>query len=64
MTLTLFEVLDVAAGQSDPDLVDFGRRHWGAGSIVFLFSFGDVTHCKSKLMSQEVTGSSISSREK
>lgn len=64
MTLTLFEVLDVAAGQSNPDLVNFGRRHGGAGSIVFLFSFGDVTHCESKLMSQEVTRRVVSTQKR
>ena len=41
---TLLEVLDVAAGEGDPDLVDFSTGHWGTGSVVFLFTFGDVTH--------------------
>lgn len=42
--LTLFKVLDVAAGEGDADLVDFGSRNGGTCSIVFFFSFGDVTH--------------------
>ena len=42
--LTLLEVLDVAGGERDPDLVDFGSGHGGTGSVVFLFTFGDVTH--------------------
>ena len=41
---TLLEVLDVAAGEGDPDFVDFGTGHWGTGCVVFLFTFGDVTH--------------------
>ena len=41
----LLEALNVATRQGDPDFVDFGGSHWGSGSIVFFFSFGDVTHC-------------------
>jgi len=44
MALTLLEVLDIRGGEGDPDLVDFGTGHLGTGSIVFLISFGDVTH--------------------
>jgi len=51
----LFEVFHVAAGEGNPDLVDFSTRDWGPGSVVFLFSFGDVTHFKISLMSQKVT---------
>jgi hypothetical protein len=44
MRHTLFEVLDVAAGEGDPDFVDFCARHWGTCSVVFFFSLSDVTH--------------------
>jgi hypothetical protein len=46
ITRTLLEVLDVATGQGDPNFVDFGGRNGCASGIVFLFSFGDVTHCE------------------
>lgn len=46
LILTLLQVLDVAAGQSDSDFMDFGSRHRCTCGIVFLFSFGDVTHCE------------------
>ena len=40
---TLFQVLDVAAGQGDPNFVDFGSGDSASGVVLF-FSFGDVTH--------------------
>ena len=40
---TLFQVLDVATGQGDPNFVDFGSRD-STRRIVLFFSFGDVTH--------------------
>lgn len=40
----LLQVLDVAAGEGDPDFVDFGSWNGCTCGIVFFFSFGDVTH--------------------
>jgi len=40
----LLQILDVAAGESYPDFVDFGSWYRCTCSIVFFFSFGDVTH--------------------
>jgi len=42
----LFQVPDIAAGQGNPDLVDFGSRD-STRCIVLFFSFGDVTHFNS-----------------
>lgn len=42
--LTLLQVRNVAAGERDTDLVYFGGGDGGAGSVVVLFSLGDVTH--------------------
>jgi len=39
-----FQVLDVAAGEGNPDLVDFCSRYGCTCSVVFFFSFSDVTH--------------------
>lgn len=50
--LTLFKVLDVAAGERNADLVDFGTRHLGTCGIVFFFSFGDVTHFECRYESE------------
>ena len=41
---TLIKVLDVAARKGDTDFVNLGSRDGGTCSIVFFFSFGDVTH--------------------
>jgi hypothetical protein len=43
---TLFQIPDIAAGQGDPDFVDFGSWDSTRGVILF-FSFGDVTHFNS-----------------
>ena len=40
----LLQVLDIAAGEGDPDFVDFGSGDGGAGSVVFFFTLSDVTH--------------------
>ena len=42
--LTLLQTLDIAAGERDPNFMSRGRSDWGPGSIVFLFTLGDVTH--------------------
>ena len=44
LLLTLLEVLDVAAREGNPNLVDLGRRDGGTRGIVFLFTLSDVTH--------------------
>ena len=45
VVLTLLQVPDVAARQSDTNFVDFGGGDGGTRSIVILFStFSDVTH--------------------
>src|ERR1700761_2884807 len=41
---TLLEVLDIAAGQSDADFVDFHAGDGRAGRVIFFFSLSDVTH--------------------
>jgi hypothetical protein len=40
---TLFKVLDVAASEGNANFVEFCGGH-GAGGVVFLFAFSDVTH--------------------
>ena len=45
---TFFKISDVAAGEGDADFVHFGTRDLGTCSIVFFFSFGDVTHFECK----------------
>jgi hypothetical protein len=45
--LTLFKVLDVAAGEGDTDFVDLGG--WGLSRSVVVLVFGDVTHFEFKL---------------
>jgi hypothetical protein len=42
---TLLKVLDVAAGEGDPDFVNLCAGHGGTCGVVFLFSLSDVTHC-------------------
>ena len=41
---TLFEVLDVAACESDANFVEFCGGQWSTSRVVFLFAFSDVTH--------------------
>ena len=52
---TLLQVLDIAAREGDTDLVDFGGGDGGAGSVVLLFTLGDVAHPGYLLESQMVT---------
>jgi len=40
----LLEVLDIATGEGNTDLVDFGLGDWCTGGIIFLFTLSDVTH--------------------
>ena len=41
---TLFEVLDVAACESDANFVEFCGGQGSTGRIVFFFALSDVTH--------------------
>ena len=41
---TLFEVLDIAAGEGDANFVQFCGGQGCTGRVVFLFAFSDVTH--------------------
>lgn len=41
--LTLFQVLDVAARESDADFVNFGGRN-GTRCVVLFLALSDVTH--------------------
>jgi hypothetical protein len=53
---TLLQVLYIAAGQCDPDFMDFGTRDWCPGGIVFFLALSDVTHgLKDGRLSQKVT---------
>ena len=44
LALTFLEVLDIAAREGNPNLVDFGGGDGRARSVVFLFTLSDVTH--------------------
>lgn len=44
--LTFLQVRDVAARQGNANFVNFGGGGRGASGVVFLISFGDVTHCE------------------
>ena len=55
MVRTLLQVLDIAARERDTHLVDFGGGDGGAGSVVLLFTLGDVAHPGYLLESQMVT---------
>lgn len=43
LLLTLFQVLDIAARQSNANFVDFRRRN-STSCIVFFLALSDVTH--------------------
>jgi len=41
---TFLQVLDITAGESDPDFMDFGTGDRNTRSIILFFSLSDVTH--------------------
>jgi len=51
----LLQVSYVAAGERNPDFVNFCTRHWCASCVVFFLTLSDVTHVGLIEMSQKVT---------